>query len=77
VVGSTGTSIDLTSLAAIQDPNALISQLSQTLMHGTLSSQASGVILTAVTSQSATDPLAAARAASYLVLTSAQYQVER
>ncbi len=77
VTGSTGTSIDLTSLAAITDPNALIAQLNQTLMHGSLSSAASGIILAAVNAQSATDPLAAARTASYLMLTSAQYQVER
>jgi uncharacterized protein (DUF1800 family) len=77
VTGSTGTSIDLTSLAAILDPNALIAQLNQSLMHGSLSSEASAVILTALNAQSVTDPLAAARTASYLVLTSAQYQVER
>jgi uncharacterized protein (DUF1800 family) len=77
VTGSTGTSIDLTSLAAITDPSALIAQLNQTLMHGSLSSAAGGIILSAVNAQSATDPLAAARTASYLMLTSAQYQVER
>jgi uncharacterized protein (DUF1800 family) len=77
VTGSTGTSIDLTGFSAIQDPNALISQLNQTLMHGSLSAAASSIIATAVTAQAATDPLAAARTASYLVLTSAQYQVER
>jgi hypothetical protein len=77
VTGSTGTSIDLTGFSAIQDPNALLSQLNQTLMHGSLSSAASAIIVTAVTAQSATDPLAAARTASYLMLTSAQYQVER
>jgi uncharacterized protein (DUF1800 family) len=77
VTGSTGTSIDLTALSSIQDPNAMISQLNQVLMHGSLSAAAGAVILTAVNAQSATDPLAAARTASYLVLTSAQYQVER
>jgi uncharacterized protein (DUF1800 family) len=77
VTGSTGTSIDLTSLAAITDPSALIAQLNQTLMHGSLSSAAGGIILSAVNAQSATDPLAAARTAGYLMLTSAQYQVER
>jgi uncharacterized protein (DUF1800 family) len=77
VTGSTGTTIDLTSLAAIEDPAAMIAQLNQSLMHGSLSSPAADVILTAVTAQSTTDPLAAARTASYLLLTSAQYQVER
>jgi uncharacterized protein (DUF1800 family) len=77
VTASTGTSIDLSALAAITDPNALIAQLNQTLMHGSLSSAASGVMLAAINAQSPTDPLAAARTASYLLLTSAQYQVER
>jgi hypothetical protein len=35
------------------------------------------VILGAVNAQSTTDPLAAVRTASYLMVTSAQYQVER
>jgi uncharacterized protein (DUF1800 family) len=77
VTASTGTSIDLSALAAITDPNALIAQLNQTLMHGSLSSAASGAMLAAINAQSPTDPLAAARTASYLLLTSAQYQVER
>jgi uncharacterized protein (DUF1800 family) len=77
VTGSTGTTIDLTSLASIADPTAMIAQLNQSLMHGSLSSAASGIILAAVNAQSTTDPLAAARTASYLLLTSAQYQVER
>ncbi len=75
VTGSTGTTIDLTALSAITYPNGLIAQLNQTLMHGSLSSAASAVILAAVNAQ--TDPLAAARTASYLMLSSAQYQVER
>ena len=77
VQGSTGTSIDLTSLATTTDPAALVTHLNQLLMHGSLSSQANTVILTALGAQSATDPLAAVRTASYLMLTSAQYQVER
>ncbi|HMD28744.1 MAG TPA: DUF1800 domain-containing protein [Steroidobacteraceae bacterium] len=77
VTGSTGTTIDLTALSAITYPSGMIAQLNQTLMHGSLSSAASAVILAAVNAQSATDPLAAARTASYLMLSSAQYQVER
>ena len=77
VTGSTGTSIDLTALSAITDPSALITQLNQILMHGSFSSAASAVILGAVNAQPTTDPLAAARTASYLMLSSAQYQVER
>ena len=79
VSGSTGTRIDLTSLAGAANNGALIAQLNQTLMHGSLSSAASNIILTAVNSVAANsaNPLAAAQAASYLILTSAQYQVER
>jgi uncharacterized protein (DUF1800 family) len=77
VTGSTGTSIDLSSLGAISDPSALITQLNQTLMHGSLSTDANVAIQGALSAQPATDPLAAARTASYLILTSGQYQVER
>jgi uncharacterized protein (DUF1800 family) len=76
VTGSTGTTIDLTSVAAITEPAAMIAQLNQTLMHGSLSSQAGTVIQTALGAAS-TSELAAAQAATYLMLTSAQYQVER
>ena len=56
-----------------------IAMLNQTLMHGSLPSDASNIILAATNSiaSASTDPLAAVRAASYLILTSAQYQVER
>ena len=79
VAGSTGTIIDLTPLASAANNTALIAQLNQTLMHGSLPSDASNIILTAANSIAAgsTDPLAAARAAGYLILTSAQYQVVR
>jgi uncharacterized protein (DUF1800 family) len=79
VTGSTGTTIDLTPLSSAADNTALISQLNQTLMHGSLPSDAINIILVAANSATAssTDPLAAARTAAYLLLTSAQYQVER
>jgi uncharacterized protein (DUF1800 family) len=79
VSGSTGTTINLTPLAGAANSSALIAQLNQTLMHGSLSSAANNIILTAVNSVAAnsSNPLAAAQAASYLILTSAQYQVER
>jgi uncharacterized protein (DUF1800 family) len=79
VTGSTGTSVDLTPLLSATDNTALIAQLNQTLMHGSLPADAANIVLVASNSASAgsTDPLAAARTASYLILTSAQYQVER
>jgi uncharacterized protein (DUF1800 family) len=77
VTASTGTSIDMTAFGATADPSAMIAQLNQILMHGSFSSSASALVLNAVQAQSATDPLAAVRTAGYLLLTSAQYQVER
>jgi hypothetical protein len=48
-------------------------------MHGSLPSDASNIILIAADTAAGTssNPLAAARTACYLILTSAQYQVER
>jgi uncharacterized protein (DUF1800 family) len=79
VTGSTGTIIDLTPFASAANNTALITQLNQTLMHGSLPADAGNIILAATNSIAAgsADPLAPARAASYLILTSAQYQVER
>jgi hypothetical protein len=79
VNGSTGTTISLAPLSSAADNTALVTQLNQTLMHGSLSSAASNIILSAVgtIATGSTDPLAAARVATYLMLTSAQYQVER
>jgi uncharacterized protein (DUF1800 family) len=79
VAGSTGTTINLTPLSSAADTATLVAQLNQTLMHGSLPSDASNIVLVAANSAAATstDPLAAARAATYLFLTSAQYQVER
>ncbi len=79
VAGSTGTTINLTPFAGAANNAALVSQLNQTLLHGSLPSDAGNIILVAANSAAAdsTDPLAAARAATYLILTSAQYQVER
>ena len=79
VAGSTGTTINLAQFSGAANNAALIAQLNQTLMHGSLPSDASTIILAAANAaaQNSTDPLAAARAAAYLILTSAQYQVER
>ena len=77
VAGATGTTIDLSSVASTTDPVAMIAKLNLLLMQGSLSSQASTAILAAVKAQAAGNPLAAARTAAYLILTSGQYQVER
>ena len=77
VTGSTGTSINLAPYASLTDPATLIAQLNQVLMHGSLPADASNVILQAVKAASPTDVIAQARVASYLILSSGQYQVER
>lgn len=79
VAHSTGTSVNLSSLPGARDNTTMITQLNQTLMHGSLPSDANNIILAAADTVAASskDPLAPARAAAYLILTSAQYQVER
>ena len=79
VVGSTGTTVNLTVLSSADSNTALVAQLNQTLMHGSLPADAANIIITAANSAEtgSTDPLAAARAATYLFLTCPQYQVER
>jgi uncharacterized protein (DUF1800 family) len=79
VSGGTGTSINLTHFAGAANNSAMIAELNQALMHGSLPSDASNTILAAANSVgvSSSNPLAAARTASYLMLTSSQYQVVR
>jgi len=79
VVGSTGTTVNLTVLSSAGSNTALVAQLNQTLMHGSLPADAANIIIAAANSADtgSTDPLAAARAATYLFLTCPQYQVER
>jgi uncharacterized protein (DUF1800 family) len=79
VAGSTGTSINLSAFAGAGDNAAMIAALNQTLMHGSLSSDAGTIILSAADAAAinSSDPLAPVRAAAYLILTSGQYQVER
>jgi hypothetical protein len=79
VAGSTGTHINLSAFEGASSNAAMIAALNQTLMHGSLSSDASTIILSAADTAAinSTDPLAPVRAAAYLILTSGQYQVER
>ena len=77
VSGSTGTTISLTPFAASGTAAALVSQLNQTLMHGSLPADAGTLIQGAVGAVTSTDPTAPARTAAYLILSSVQYQVER
>ena len=78
VYGATGTQVDWSALAAVAaDADTLVDKLDRLLTHGTLSMQAHDTIVTAVNAISASDAVARAKTAFYLVATSSQYQVER
>ena len=79
-----GTSIDLAEMEAIAasdlSGNLLVDALNRRMMHSTMSAGMKNAILTAVTAippTPATNMLARARQAVYLVATSSQYQVQR
>jgi uncharacterized protein (DUF1800 family) len=78
VTGSTGTSVNLSSLVTSppQSAAALVDQLNTVLMHGSLSSDARGLIVSAANAAPTSDPLGKVKAAVYLMATSPQYQVE-
>jgi len=81
----TGTTVDFTSWANLSanpnDTGQLIDSLNALLLHGSLSSSSRAAIVTAVNAvpgpAGATQNLARAKAAIYLVLSSSQYQVEQ
>jgi len=76
--GAIGTTPNWTTLTPLAgDPNALLDQLSAQMTHGTMSAQMRAAIIPAITAIPATNPLSRAKTAFYLVLTSAEYQVER
>jgi hypothetical protein len=73
-----GTSLDLSPLQPLAaTPDALLDELNQRLLHGSMSSAMRSSILTAVNAVPASDSLRRVRTAVYLVLTSSQYQVQR
>jgi uncharacterized protein (DUF1800 family) len=79
VKGSFGTMVDLSPfVGATPTPTGtLVAQLSTQLMHGSLSSAAQGIIVSAVNLIPASDALGQVQAAAYLITTSQQFQVER
>lgn len=77
VAGSIGTHITLTALAAAGSASSLVATLNTKLMHGSLSDAAAAVIVNALGAASTHVSLAQVRSASYLILSSLQYQVER
>jgi hypothetical protein len=76
--GAIGTTPNWTTLTPLAgDPNALLDQLSAQMTHGTMSAAMRAAIIPAITAIPATNPLSRAKTAFYLVVTSAEYQVER
>ena len=78
VTASTGTTVNLNALlgSPAYAPDPLVNELNGLLMHGSLSSAAHATIVTAVEAASTTDPLGQVKAATYLLATSPQFQVE-
>jgi uncharacterized protein (DUF1800 family) len=78
VAGSTGTTIDWTSLQGLAADSAkLTDRLNTLMMHNAMSSAMRTTIINAVEAVPSTDPLKRARTAVYLAATSAQYMVEK
>jgi len=76
VTSSTGTTLDLTPLTAAGSPDALVNQLDAQLMHRSLSNSAHTTITRALGALDSDDAVGRAKAAAYLVASSAQFQVE-
>ncbi|MBC7932733.1 MAG: DUF1800 domain-containing protein [Rubrivivax sp.] len=76
-----GTSLDLANLEALaSNPDAIADQLNALMLHGTMSTQVRGSIITAMNAIPTSDanfPRKRAQAALYLVATSSQYDIQR
>ncbi|MFO1413469.1 MAG: DUF1800 family protein [Burkholderiales bacterium] len=76
--GATGTQPDWTALQAVAgDANALADRLDALLLHGAMPAAMRVSLVAAVNAVAASDTLTRARTGYYLVVTSAEYQVER
>jgi uncharacterized protein (DUF1800 family) len=78
VTASTGTTVNLNALlgSPVYSPDQLVNELNGLLMHGSLSSAAHAAIVPAVEAAPSSDPLGQVKAATYLLATSPQFQVE-
>jgi uncharacterized protein (DUF1800 family) len=76
--GAIGTTPNWGPLSALAgNPSALLDELNALMMHGTMTDAMRSAILTAVNAVPANNPQMRAKTAFYLVVTSAEYQVER
>ena len=78
VTASTGTTVNLNALlgSPVYSPDQLVNELNGLLMHGSLSSAAHAAMVPAVEAAPSSDPLGQVKAATYLLATSPQFQVE-
>jgi uncharacterized protein (DUF1800 family) len=74
-----GTWVDTTQYEpeAAGDATALVNDLNNRLMHGTMTDALRAIVLNAVTAIADTDPTSRVQEAIYLISSSSQYQVER
>ena len=78
MTGSTGTQVDLTSLAALAaTPAAMVDKLDAVMTHTTMTTVEKNAIVTAINAVAATDTLGRARMAAYLVAVSPRYLINR
>ncbi len=76
--GAIGTQPNWTSLQRLAgNPTALVGELNNLLLHGTMPAAMQATLLSAIAQVPAADPLLRAQTAFYLTITSPQYQVER
>jgi uncharacterized protein (DUF1800 family) len=76
--GATGTQLNLATLQALAgNPGALVDELNQLMMNGTMSDSMRSTIITAINAVPGSDTLNRARTALYLVAGSPQFQVQR
>ncbi len=76
--GATGTQPNWALLQSLAgNPTALVGELNNLLLHGTMPAAMQATLLAAIAQVPAADPLIRAQTAFYLTITSPQYQVER
>jgi uncharacterized protein (DUF1800 family) len=76
--GATGTQPNWASLQSLAgNPTALLGELNNLLLHGTMPAAMQSSLLSAIALVPASNPLLRAKTAFYLTITSPQYQVER
>jgi hypothetical protein len=74
---SSGTKLDFTLVINAGTTDQMVDWLNTLFLHGAMSSQMKQSILTAMSAVGSTDTMNQAKVATYLVISSSQYQVQR